>query len=68
WPWIKYRFVPTSTTGIAQPCNVGVQHLLKLSIKESQHGNIVKEKMYQLQSETAVKDMQLNVTIGTLHD
>ncbi|KAF8833447.1 hypothetical protein BDN67DRAFT_916999 [Paxillus ammoniavirescens] len=68
WPWIKYRFVPAGTTGVAQPFDVDIQHPLKLSIKESQHGNIVKETMYQLQSGTAVKDMRLNVTIGTLRD
>ncbi|KIK92235.1 hypothetical protein PAXRUDRAFT_104284, partial [Paxillus rubicundulus Ve08.2h10] len=49
WPWIKYRFVPTGTTGIAQPCSIGIQCPLNLSIKESKHGDIIKEMMYQLQ-------------------
>ncbi|KIK82151.1 hypothetical protein PAXRUDRAFT_154433 [Paxillus rubicundulus Ve08.2h10] len=25
WPWIKYRYVPAGTTGVAQPCDFGIQ-------------------------------------------
>ncbi|KAF8833634.1 hypothetical protein BDN67DRAFT_916562 [Paxillus ammoniavirescens] len=66
WPWIKYRFVPASTTGVAQPCDVGIQRLLKLSIKECQHSDVVKETLNQLQSGIAATDLWLDVTIGTL--
>ncbi|KIK91472.1 hypothetical protein PAXRUDRAFT_149437, partial [Paxillus rubicundulus Ve08.2h10] len=30
--WIHYHFVPAGTTGIAQPCDMGIQHPLKLAV------------------------------------
>jgi hypothetical protein len=41
YPWIKYCFIPGNCTGIAQPCDVGVQHPFKLVVKCSQHTDIV---------------------------
>jgi hypothetical protein len=45
---IRYRAVPAGTTGVAQPCAVGIQRPLKLAIKELQHGDIVSETVSQL--------------------
>ncbi|KAF8837348.1 hypothetical protein BDN67DRAFT_909341, partial [Paxillus ammoniavirescens] len=36
-------FVLTGTTGVAQPCDVGIQRPLKLAIKELQHEDIITE-------------------------
>jgi hypothetical protein len=48
YSWIKYYFVPGGCTGIAQPCDVGVQHPFKLAIKRSQHADIVEESLLLL--------------------
>ncbi|KAG2343785.1 hypothetical protein BDR05DRAFT_883749, partial [Suillus weaverae] len=48
YEWIHYQFVPAGTTGVAQPCDVGIQRPLKLAIKELQHEDIVTETLTQL--------------------
>ena len=59
-------FVPGGCTGIWQPLDVGVQRVMKLSIKRSAHCDIVDEVSAQLASGT--KDLRLDVTLGTLRD
>ena len=48
-PTIILDFVPGGCTGIHQPCNVGIQRPLKLSIRRSYHEDIVTEMSGQLQ-------------------
>jgi hypothetical protein len=59
-------FVPGGCTGIWQPLDVGVQRVMKLSIKRSAHRHIVDEVSAQFASGT--KDIKLDVTLGTLRD
>ena len=59
-------FVPGGCTGIWQPLDVGVQRVMKLSIKRSAHCDIVDEVSAQLTSGT--KDLRLNITLGTLRN
>jgi hypothetical protein len=66
--WIRYRFVPAGTTGVAQPCDVGLQRPIKLAIKELQHEDIVNETLMQLSSGTVPSEVRLDVTKGTLRD
>lgn len=35
WPWLRLRYIPGGTTGLAQPYDVGIQRPYKLSIKRS---------------------------------
>lgn len=69
YPWIKYRFVPGGCTGIAQPCDVGVQRPLKLAVKRSQHADIVDESLSLLKkNDAAAAVIRLDTTLPTLHD
>jgi hypothetical protein len=58
-------FVPGGCTGIWQPLDVGIQRVMKLSIKRSAHRDIVNEVSAQLASG---EDIKLDVTLGTLRD
>lgn len=64
-PYIIIIFVPGGCTGIWQPLDVGVQRVMKLSVKRSAHRNIVDEVSEQLKSG---QDLKLDVTLGTLRD
>lgn len=68
YEWIRYRFVPAGTTGVAQPCDVGIQRPLKLAIKELQHEDIVAETLTQLTAGRTADEIRLDVTKGTLRD
>jgi hypothetical protein len=46
-PTIILDYVPGGCTGIHQPCDVGIQRPLKLSIKKSYHEDIVQDLMLQ---------------------
>ncbi|KAG1722970.1 hypothetical protein EDD22DRAFT_790241 [Suillus occidentalis] len=68
YDWICYLFVPAGTTGVAQPCDTGIQCPLKLAIKELQYSNIVLEIVTQLVDGTTPDDTRLDVTKLALHD
>ena len=59
-------FIPGGCTGIWQPLNVGVQRVMKLSIKRSAHHDIVDEVSTQIAS--GRKEIRLDVTLATLRD
>jgi hypothetical protein len=50
YPWIRLHFVPANCTGLFQPCDVGIQRLLKLAIKRTALSDIVNHTMNQLNS------------------
>jgi hypothetical protein len=49
-PTIILDYVPGGCTGIYQPCDVGIQRPLKLSIKKSYHEDVVQELTLQLRN------------------
>ncbi|KAG2065561.1 hypothetical protein BDR04DRAFT_1234494 [Suillus decipiens] len=55
-------------TGVTQPCDVGLQHPIKLAIKEFQHADIVDKMLTQLSSGVVASEIHLDVTKGTLRD
>ncbi|KAG1837853.1 hypothetical protein DFJ58DRAFT_862112 [Suillus subalutaceus] len=57
YPWIKYHFVPGGCTGIAQPCDVGVQCPFKLA-----------ESLSLLKKDEAAHVIRLDTTLPTLRD
>lgn len=59
-------FIPGGCTGIWQPLDVGVQRVMKLSIKRSAHRDIVDEVSTQIAS--GRKEIRLDVTLATLRD
>ena len=52
-PNIIICFVPGGCTGVHQPCDVGIQRPLKLSIRKSYHEDIVEEFVEQLEKGTS---------------
>jgi DDE superfamily endonuclease len=59
-------FIPGGCTGIWQPLDVGIQRVMKLSIKRSAHHDIVDEVSAQIAS--GRKEIRLDVTLATLRD
>jgi hypothetical protein len=68
YDWITYLFVPANCTGIAQPCDVGIQRPFKLAIKQAQHADIVEETLRLLQAGVDPENVRLDTSIGTLRD
>ena len=48
YPWIRIHYVPANCTGLFQPCDVGIQRILKLAIRRSALKDIVDSTMQQL--------------------
>ncbi len=68
YPWIILEFVPGGCTGLWQPCDVGIQRVLKLSIKRSQHQDVVIEALVQLEEGTEPQNVRLKTDIASLRD
>jgi hypothetical protein len=64
-PTIILDYIPGGCTGIAQPCDVGIQWPFKLSIKQSYHEDIVMEVLCQLNNHEAVA---IDDRLGTLRN
>ena len=50
YPWIRIHYVPANCTSLFQPCDIGVQQVLKLAIRWTALKNIVDDTMQQLRS------------------
>jgi hypothetical protein len=48
YPWIRIHYIPANCTGLFQPCDVGVQRVLKLAIRRTALKDIVDDTMQQL--------------------
>jgi hypothetical protein len=66
--WIILDYIPGGCTGLWQPCDVGIQRMLKLSVEHSQQTTIVREVYSQLQGGAGPCDILLDTRLGTLRD
>lgn len=48
YPWIRIHYIPANCTGLFQPCDVGIQRILKLAIKRTVLKDIVDDTMKQI--------------------
>ena len=48
YPWIRIHYVPANCTGLFQPCDVGIQRVLKLAIRRSALQDIINDTTEQL--------------------
>jgi hypothetical protein len=71
--WIKKQhstilldYVPGGCTSIHQPCDVGIQRLLKLSIRRSYHEDVVEEMREKLEKTGEIRSV--DDRLGTVHD
>lgn len=67
-PLIIVIFIPGGCTGVWQPLDVGIQRVMKHSLKRSAHRDIVAETITQLANNTRAEELILDSTIGTLRD
>ena len=51
YPWIRIHYIPANCTGLFQPCDVGIQQILKLAIRQTALKDIVDDTMQQLKAE-----------------
>lgn len=58
--------MPGGCTGVAQPCDVGIQRPFKHSIKRSYHEDVVSKILSQLESKADV--VTLDTHLGVLRD
>lgn len=65
-PTIIVDFVPGGCTGVAQPCDVGIQRPFKHSIKRSYHEDVVSNILSQLENEADL--VTLDTHLGVLRD
>jgi hypothetical protein len=65
-PTIIVIFVPGGCTGVFQPLDVGIQRILKLSMKRSAHRDIVDEVCAQI--DAGVTDFKVDTSLGTLRN
>jgi DDE superfamily endonuclease len=67
-PTIILIFVPGRCTGVWQPLDVGIQRVLKQSIKRSAHKDVVDETTAHLESGTLSPAVKLDTRLGTLRN
>lgn len=65
-PNIILHYVPAGCTGVFQPCDVGIQHIIKHSLKQSCHRDMVEEILEQINNKKS--DIKVDKTVGVLHD
>jgi len=52
YPWIQIHYVPANCTGLFQPCDVGIQKVLKPAIRHTALEDIINDTIQQLNSGT----------------
>jgi len=48
YPWIRIHYVPANCTGLFQPCDVGIQRVLKLAIRRTALQDVINDTTEQL--------------------
>ena len=66
YPWILIRYIPGGCTGIFQPCDVGIQRILKHVMKKTVLSHIVKETVAHLANNKDPGTILLAKAIGVL--
>jgi hypothetical protein len=67
-PTIIILYVPGGCTGLWQPLDIGIQRLMKLSIKRAAHRDVVEEALRQIEAGKPGHEIKLDTTIGTLRN
>jgi hypothetical protein len=66
--WIKYRYVPANMTGVAQPCDVGMQRPIKQVIRRCRNSDVIEETLASLRTGADPTTIRVDTTVGTLRD
>lgn len=67
-PWIILDYVPGGCTGLFQPCDVGMQRVLKQAITRAQSADLVDEVSNAIETGVQAYEIRIDTTLGTLHD
>ena len=68
YPWIRIHYVPANCTGLFQPCDVGIQRILKLAIRRTALKDIVDDTMVQLNKGAKPEKVVFVKKIGVIRD
>ena len=68
YPWIRIHYIPANCTGLFQPCDVGIQRILKLAIKRSALQDIINDTMEQLGHGTEPSKVTFEKRLGIVRD
>jgi hypothetical protein len=68
YPWIQIHYIPANCTGPFQPCDVGIQHVLKLAIRRSALQDVVNDTMEQLDCGVEPSRVTFEKRLGTIRD
>ena len=68
YPWILVWYVPGGCTGIFQPCNVGIQRILKHAMKKTALCHVVKETVAHLNKGVNPRAILLTKVIKVLRN
>jgi hypothetical protein len=60
------HYIPAECTGVFLPCDVGIQRIIKHSLKQSCHCDMVDEIL--VQADEGKTDITVGKTIGVLHN
>jgi hypothetical protein len=67
-PWIVLDYVPGGCTGLFQPCDVGMQRVLKQAITRAQSTDLVAEVSRAIAAGVEACEIRIDTTIGVLRD
>ncbi|KAG8786824.1 hypothetical protein FRC12_016212 [Ceratobasidium sp. 428] len=68
YPWIVLQYVPGGCTGLFQACDVGIQRLLKLAIRQACHEDMVQETLDLLEAGADPSEIANDTTLKTLRN
>ena len=68
YPWIILNYIPGGCTGLWQPCDVGIQHILKLAVKHSQQTTVIHKVYSQMQQGIGTCNISLDTRLSMLRD
>ena len=68
YPWIRIHYIPANCTGLFQPCDVGIQRVLKLAIRRSALKDIVDDTMQQLKGGVKPDNVVFEKKLGVVRN
>jgi hypothetical protein len=68
YPWIVLVFVPGGCTGIFQACDIGLQRIFKIGIRNAAHADVVIETVNTLRAGVAPEQVVNDQTLPTLRN
>ena len=68
YPWIILNYIPGGCMGLWQPCDVGIQCILKLAVKHSQQTTVIYKVYSQMQQGIGACNISLDTRLSMLRD